>query len=500
MDSAIKSKLQALLRLGLVSQTNVRRAMTLFSDPERYAKSPAYRTLMQEILVDVVDTILKNRVLYTALRSSLTKTKGAADASETVAATSQKLGESAESNRVDMLLRKGLVDKEQITAARKALKSKSNMKQMSMGKVYREMMINMLDSLVSKITGSPSLFNAFKYTMGKDVVEEAFEGGDEDIIELVGLHEDAQEILEANKPTNPSLWSKAKSMAKSKFKVYPSAYANGWAVKWYNSKGGDWKSVSEGKSFFQFANDLEEALTPARQAVIDRERKKASETMNRASTPTPERNKAYARGSRINYLELKGMAKKSDKQGSDYQVNKREHEKWRKTEKSMKESVEQIDELSKKTLASYVQKAHDSQSEKEFLKGHSMGKKYQAAREAEKRGVSTPPSKKTPLDKKYRNREIGIGRALNRLQKENTKESWEGSPAQAKLKKAKTDYAKTSAEMSKPVPPARGSTNPMARQDTKSGKMYWAADRRKKAGNGTRRASDSDYRSTTTTE
>ena len=335
MDTAIKSKLQALLRLGLVSQTNVRRAMTLFSDPERYAKSPAYRTLMQEILVDVVDTILKNRVLYTALRSSLTKTKGAADASETVAATSQKLGESAESSRVDVLLRKGLVDKEQLTAARKALKSKSNMKQMSMGKVYREMMINMLDSMVSKITGNPALFNAFKYTMGKDVVEEAFEGGDEDIIGLVGLHEDAQEILEANKPTNPSLWSKAKSMAKSKFDVYPSAYANGWAVKWYNSKGGGWKSVSEGKSFFQFANDLEEALTPARQAVIDRERKKASETMNRASTPTPERNKAYARGSRINYLELKGLSKKSDKQGSPYQVNKREHEKWRKIEKDM---------------------------------------------------------------------------------------------------------------------------------------------------------------------
>jgi hypothetical protein len=84
----------------------------------------------------------------------------------------------------------------------------------------------------------------------------------------------------------------------------------------------------------------------------------------------------------------------------------------------VKEEAEQIDELSKKTLASYVQKAHDSQSEKEFLKGHSMGKKYQAAREAEKRGVSTPPSKKTPLDKKYKNREMGIGRALNRLQKD----------------------------------------------------------------------------------
>jgi hypothetical protein len=44
-----------------------------------------------------------------------------------------------------------------------------------------------------------------------------------------------------NKPTNPKLWARAKSMAKSKFKVYPSAYANGWAAKWYKKHGGGWK-------------------------------------------------------------------------------------------------------------------------------------------------------------------------------------------------------------------------------------------------------------------
>ena len=48
-------------------------------------------------------------------------------------------------------------------------------------------------------------------------------------------------ISEENKPTNPKLWSKAKSLARSKFDVYPSAYANGWAAKWYKSKGGGWK-------------------------------------------------------------------------------------------------------------------------------------------------------------------------------------------------------------------------------------------------------------------
>lgn len=43
------------------------------------------------------------------------------------------------------------------------------------------------------------------------------------------------------KPTNPSLWSRAKAMAKSKFDVYPSAYANAWAVKWYKKNGGGWR-------------------------------------------------------------------------------------------------------------------------------------------------------------------------------------------------------------------------------------------------------------------
>lgn len=56
------------------------------------------------------------------------------------------------------------------------------------------------------------------------------------------MNESAEEIDESkNKPTNPKLWSRAKSLAKSKFKVYPSAYANGWASKWYKSKGGGWR-------------------------------------------------------------------------------------------------------------------------------------------------------------------------------------------------------------------------------------------------------------------
>ena len=59
------------------------------------------------------------------------------------------------------------------------------------------------------------------------------------------MNEDVELLDEKNKPTNPALWSKAKAAARAKFDVYPSAYANGWAAKWYKKRGGGWKSVKE---------------------------------------------------------------------------------------------------------------------------------------------------------------------------------------------------------------------------------------------------------------
>ncbi len=44
----------------------------------------------------------------------------------------------------------------------------------------------------------------------------------------------------AAKPQNSGLWGRAKAAARAKFDVYPSAYANAWAAKWYKSKGGKW--------------------------------------------------------------------------------------------------------------------------------------------------------------------------------------------------------------------------------------------------------------------
>ncbi len=69
--------------------------------------------------------------------------------------------------------------------------------------------------------------------------------------------EEIENLEEKNVPTSPEKWARAKSAAKSKFAVYPSAYANGWASKKYKSMGGGWKSVSEEvESMFDIIEEL----------------------------------------------------------------------------------------------------------------------------------------------------------------------------------------------------------------------------------------------------
>jgi hypothetical protein len=104
--------------------------------------------------------------------------------------------------------------------------------------------------------GKPiNVSNYGKGKLGEETVDEAcwdthkqvgtkMKGG-KVVPNCVPKNEEVEQIDEKNSPTNPSLWSRAKSLARSKFDVYPSAYANGWASKWYKSKGGGWKSVKE---------------------------------------------------------------------------------------------------------------------------------------------------------------------------------------------------------------------------------------------------------------
>jgi hypothetical protein len=63
--------------------------------------------------------------------------------------------------------------------------------------------------------------------------------------ETMNIEERLNLFLEKNCPTDAGKWAASKAAAKSKFSVYPSAYANGWAAKNYKAKGGGWKTCSE---------------------------------------------------------------------------------------------------------------------------------------------------------------------------------------------------------------------------------------------------------------
>ena len=81
------------------------------------------------------------------------------------------------------------------------------------------------------------------------------------------ISEDMENLNEKNVPTSPEKWAQAKSQAKSKFDVYPSAYANGWAAKKYKDMGGGWRSVSEETERLSFKDFIAERCWPGYKEV-----------------------------------------------------------------------------------------------------------------------------------------------------------------------------------------------------------------------------------------
>ena len=475
-DSGITSKLNTLLRLGLVSKNNIRRAAVLFQDPDKAMKNPAYRMLMQEILVDVVDRVLNNRNLYTALRTSLSK-------------ESNLTTEGVEGERTKTLLRSGLVKKKDVIVARRALQSPETAIKMGASKVYRDLMIDMMDSMVKKITGSPVLFNAFRKTLGGETVEESFETPNTESMDEFGLVEAAQELMEKNKPTNPELWSQAKSKARSKFDVYPSAYANGWAVKWYNEQGGGWKSVSEGKTFFDLQRELNEYMTtmnrksPKENATAREKARKLRDEMESEKLPKPKPVKEASEVTeiyRITPARRAALDKIKSKATSD--ANR----------------VTDEDDYSSKGLRD-SKIAHARMRRVDLIK--MMGKPSDKRTAEEHPDLKYNPKNSTSNQLKDRELKADLKHARKIERPIVKKKVNEASGVTAKLQGLKADYAKHAEELRKPVPPARGSTNPMARMG-KGKKMEWAKDRRTKDTKTSqrRRSGDADYRSTTTTD
>ena len=63
--------------------------------------------------------------------------------------------------------------------------------------------------------------------------------------EMLRFGDFAIPLDEKNVPTNKKLWSSVLSQARSKFDVFPSAYASAWASKQYKAKGGGWRVQKE---------------------------------------------------------------------------------------------------------------------------------------------------------------------------------------------------------------------------------------------------------------
>ena len=95
--------------------------------------------------------------------------------------------------------------------------------------------------------------------------------------DCVPKNEEVELLDEKNKPTNPKLWARAKALAKSKFDVYPSAYANGWASKWYKSKGGGWRTASESVEVNEGIYGIEDSPLSATNSVKAMESKMMKE-------------------------------------------------------------------------------------------------------------------------------------------------------------------------------------------------------------------------------
>jgi hypothetical protein len=282
------------------------------------------------------------------------------------------------------------------------------------------------------------------------------------------MNESLETLDEKNVPTSPEKWAQAKSQAKAKFDVYPSAYANGWAAKKYKEMGGGWKSVSEAvKDKFDIGEyDQEGDMAKSDLRSIMANAKKLHDMIEDADN-LPEwcQNKITLAEDYIstvaNYLtaemseetEIQEDEKKPDDKFKSLAPKDDHHTYYKfvvgkakmgkplsQKEKSFansyrlmrQEEVEQIDELKKATLASYIDKAADSVKSKK----DAAANMYRFTKQ-----VTSAMKKSAEGDKRIE----GIKSATKRLAKEEIEqideknvptspEKWAQAKAQAKAK------------------------------------------------------------------
>jgi uncharacterized protein YecT (DUF1311 family) len=306
------------------------------------------------------------------------------------------------------------------------------------------------------------------------------------------ISENMENLNEKNVPTSPEKWAQAKAQAKAKFDVYPSAYANGWAAKKYKEMGGGWKSVSEAKEVGDEAindgtppelrrrgnktvitsNEIKEAIknkfdigeydqegdmakSDLRSIMANAKR---LHDMIEDADNLPEwcQNKITLAEDYIstvaNYLtaEMNEEWSKTGKEAKHRETGEKTYEyakvdkEGRKTGereyrnaqgKPMGESVEQIAEISKQTLGSYINKASSNISDKSAEAQH---KRTKAAvnyddnirRGMSKKGADTHLNRgydsAKPDINKVKSRLQGVQKAISRLTKEEVEQIEEG--------------------------------------------------------------------------
>lgn len=114
-----------------------------------------------------------------------------------------------------------------------------------------ELLLELDENTVNEILNNGHDWADDHITVAKENMDQVFDfmmnqtkGGNEEMDENL-LSEEYQIDESKNCPTDPAKWAASKAAAKSKFDVYPSAYANGWAAKNYKSKGGRWKKCKK---------------------------------------------------------------------------------------------------------------------------------------------------------------------------------------------------------------------------------------------------------------
>ncbi len=114
-----------------------------------------------------------------------------------------------------------------------------------------ELLLEIDENKVNEILNNGHDWADDHITVAKENLDQVFDfmmnqtkGQDTEMDESL-LSEEYQIDESRNCPTDPGKWAASKAAAKSKFTVYPSAYANGWAAKNYKKKGGGWKKCKK---------------------------------------------------------------------------------------------------------------------------------------------------------------------------------------------------------------------------------------------------------------